>query len=224
MVVHRRVSGMPFLAEHDSFTAAHSDHATGLLGTISRDRAQRYALWTGILAVVLIGWSIMLSHQAEDLNTLVLSRVSLVEDASEEERMCARAREAAQATLQDGKDRLRSLRRSKNLDAMKYNHHEEACRQTVHKIATVHKPALEFEIMSLNAKMGSNETLIQLYRMVEALAKLQDKSPAELWAVQMGEQELRNSLILELSQLLAMEPRELQGLHTIELLQQVHDL
>jgi hypothetical protein len=52
------------------------------------------------------------------------------------------------------------------------------------------QPALAFEIMSLEAKAGDDTALIARYRAVEALAKLRDVWPAQLWAEGISDESL----------------------------------
>jgi hypothetical protein len=227
MAAYRRSSGFVDIPVYGDET--HPDTHVGASPTpaknITRVTAKRYAAISFGAVMLLIAGVVMLNAHADLLTTNLLDNAPVLADAIQQEHNCTLTRTNSETEWTARKQLLRKLRRTKNADAMKLSHENQACEAALQKLDSVRIPALNYEIASLDAKVGNNETLITLYRMVEALAKLQDRQPMELWATGMvdGEQ-LRNSVILEMSQRLGAPLNKLQELHTIELFQQVANL
>eukprot|EP00035_Acanthoeca_spectabilis_P034247 m.27911 g.27911 ORF g.27911 m.27911 type:complete len:223 (-) comp6488_c0_seq1:1255-1923(-) len=222
MAVHRRVSGPGGLLMGGT---AIPNHAPGFLDNVSPITAKRYAL-VGVGIVFVMGVCLsVLSERADELSATVLERASALAEPSEREHQCEGMKNIARAELEALTQDRRKLRREKNANVMKFNREEKLCERTLSTLKSVKKVDLNYEITSLEAKLGSDEVLIIRHRMVEALAKLQDRRPVDLWDNGKAEQEqLRNSLILEMSQLLPITLHELQSMHNVELVQQVYDL
>eukprot|EP00041_Stephanoeca_diplocostata_P034148 m.1147429 g.1147429 ORF g.1147429 m.1147429 type:complete len:139 (-) comp24471_c0_seq15:1183-1599(-) len=138
--------------------------------------------------------------------------------------MCAKESESVQEIYLDLKGKLRDFRREKNKQARELKEKEMECQRKLDLMIGTEHSQLQFDINSLNAKLGDNETLISQYRLTEALAVVQGVLPIDIQRKQYSLMDLRNTLVVELSGLLEVEVSSLQHMLNVELVQQVNNL
>jgi hypothetical protein len=109
-------------------------------------------------------------------------------------------------------------------EALKTHKTEEQCKYDLKKIADQQMAAAQFESKGLEAKLGVDEGLAEKYWVCESLAKIQDGLPHVTWAKFPQTDDMRNTLVVELSVILGVPVKDLQGKLVAELVQLVHEL
>lgn len=187
--------------------------------------ARRLALYTGIAMVVLFGWTMLLLSSTRSIEVTLVRRAETLAEHERAERSCLAERDRLAAERDNMKEKLKQTRREKNAEAMTMKRNDRACHLSLHDIDEARRPTIDFEIAGLEAVYaGTNNTLIRQHQLVEALAKVQDKAPYTVWRRNLSLSDLRNSLVVELANVLSADVAVLQSLHTLELIQQVREL
>lgn len=223
-----RRSGHGLLVDEDDQIGAGSPNATArFTDGWTPGSAKRFAKYTWLYVAAVALWLAMMTLESERTHTTLLARGVLLADMGEAERACM-AHEAKVVGLHHNlKDELKRIRRSKNDDAIVYKKVETDCYQKLKDIEDKGIKRRNFEIASLTAKTLGNHTLINQYRLVEAVAKVQQdrwEHAEDLWKLGKSFDDLRNTLVVDLSQLLSVSIESLQALQAIELVQRVEEL
>jgi hypothetical protein len=188
--------------------------------------AKRFAKYSWLYVAAVALWLAVMTLESERTGAMLLARGVLLSEMADAERACMAHEEKVVGLYHDLKNELKHIRRTKNGDAIVYKKVETDCYQKLKEIEDKGIKRRNFEIASLTAKTLGNHTLINQYRLVEAVAKVQDRwDHAEaLWKLNKSFDDLRNTLVVELSQLLSVSIESLQALQAIELVQRVEEL
>ena len=122
------------------------------------------------------------------------------------------------------KSEIKQYRRQKNKEALDYKKKEAACEQLYTDIKQRREKQLQFSIASYTAKLGEDKELAMRYWLCEALAKVQDVDPTAIWDKYSNVADIRNTVVVELTQILGVSVESVQAMMDIELVQQVDDL
>ena len=108
--------------------------------------------------------------------------------------------------------------------ALKSHKAEQKCKADLGEVTDQAMAGARFESRGLEAKVVGNEALGDKYWVCESLAKLQDEFPHQIWEKYPNIDDMRNTLVVELSQILGVPVKDLQGKLIAELVQLVQEL
>eukprot|EP00039_Didymoeca_costata_P029839 m.26646 g.26646 ORF g.26646 m.26646 type:complete len:203 (+) comp7819_c0_seq1:159-767(+) len=161
----------------------------------------------------------ILEQKSASLDDTLVDRAAQLADISSNSQSCLVRLEEVEDELQTVKAEVKQLRRHKNDQALEANREERRCQQQLVDMGEHRQKEIEYELNSANAKLSSDKQLGLQYWMAEALARLQDRDARAVWEQKMSSEELRNTLVVELSELLGKPVEELQMLEAVELIQ-----
>jgi len=192
--------------------------------TVDAASAKKIALCVFGLLVVAVGWLYMLDIRSGNLDSTLVKRATVLADISFATKACLNRKQKVNTKMRSQKDEIKRYRRKKNSDALEFKKKERGCEQQLEEIRDHRKKKLDFEIASLKAKLGDDGALSMKYYMVESLAKVQDAEPRVVWTQNLSTGDLRNTLVVELAQILGTPVESIQAITDVELVQQVDGL
>jgi len=192
--------------------------------TVDAASAKKTGLCMLGFLVITIGWLYMLDIRSASLDSTLVKRATVLADISFATKACLTRKQKVDAKIRAQKEEIKRYRRKKNSDALEFKKKERGCEQQLEQVRDHRKSELDFEIASLKAKLGDDNVLSMKYYMTESLAKVQDAAPRLVWAQNLSTEDLRNTLVVELAQVLGNPVESIQAITDVELVQQVDGL
>jgi len=209
-------SGLPF-------GNAASDQSARLW-VIDAEMAKKYLGAIMALTLTIVFWMIVLDFRSDSLNVNLIERASVLAEQSSATKVCLVRRQKLEVLVTKLKSDLRTLRRKKNYDALAEVRHQHECEATLEQVQGPDTLKLQFQTRALTAKIEDDKDAALRYWLCEALAKVQETEPMAVWEQYPKTEDVKNTLVVELAQILQVEVAEIQGKIVGELIQLVNDL
>lgn len=218
-MLQRRVSGGP------SLPAAPQGAGTGADAELVVDSAmaKRVSAGVAILVASMALWLLLVEGQASAVEETLMRRATVLAEVSGSATSCTERQGRLQQTEASLKASLKATRRKKNKDALQWKKKEQVCSNQLEHLTVETRPGLDYERQSLEARLGGDSELALRFWMAEALARLQGIEAPAIAAKGLSDEDLHNTLVVELAQFASVAVETLQGLLPIELVQMVEE-
>eukprot|EP00051_Salpingoeca_urceolata_P006834 m.90365 g.90365 ORF g.90365 m.90365 type:complete len:244 (-) comp15007_c1_seq2:219-950(-) len=184
---------------------------------------RRHIMTSIIVLLATSAWHHFLTLESDQLDSSLLEGAAALEELQEALTLCRTSETALETTRASLRDSQRSIRRTKNAEALAAIGKERACTARLKDVEENKEDSLDFELETITAKLKGGEQAL-FFRLIEAVAKLQDERPMKLAQVHHQVEDLRNSLIAELSVIFDQPVQRLQTLKTEQLVEVVECL
>lgn len=176
------------------------------------------------LSLTMAFWLMVLDFRSDAIDATLIERASVLAEQSAATKACMLRRQKLDGISTKLKSDLRTLRRKKNNDALAEVRHQHQCEAALETVQGHDSQVLQFQTRSLTAKLQEGNEEALRYWLCESLAKVQEIEPMVVWEKYPKTEDVKNTLVVEVAQILQTEVEEIQSKIVDELIQLVDDL